>query len=756
MKKAVVTLLAKGNVVIGIMMLILIVSPMYTYPQNLLNNPESAVFDEVNNRYLVSNWGDGGVVQIDNDGVQSYFNTDFLGAHNIAGLHIVGNTLYAACNTGPNAGLIGFDLTTGETISNLYITGMQLLNDITSDTSGYLYVTEYNTDRIFKVRRNDQSYSTFVTASLSSPNGILFDRRNNRLLVISESSPGAPVLSVNLQDSTLTVLTNMNLAACDGLTQDDEGNIYISSWSTGSVYRFDREFSDPRQVVSSGHEGPADIGFNKRDNIVVVPNFNGNRMDLVTIVPSCMHAEPLTGHSPLEVHFTDRSDYDPPLTTWVWDFNTDGTTDSYEQNPVWTYMEPGVYSVSLNFSNNSINRTYTAQDYIRVFDGESALQFDGDNSVALCGAPPSLNCTDKLTVEAWINPSGWGKVQGIGFGRVVDKGKYSLMLIGSHPAFNDRGLAVQLSHSQGPVSFSITPEQSLVLDAWQHVAVTYDGTTSQMRIYINGVEQTLIHNPSPSGDIADNGTDDLVIGSDANSGFTFDGIIDEVRIWNIVRTGEEIQATMDSYLSGMEQGLVGYYQMNEGNGETISDYSTYGNDGTLTDVAWIQGVHLNPATTDADEDGVLDFEDNCPHDPNPDQDDTDDDTIGDVCDNCPEEANPDQVDGDGDGSGDVCDACMDTDNDGYGDPGYPTNECQEDNCPYVYNPDQAPVDRGDVDCNGGIDVLDVLAVVNHILASTPLAGDPLDRADCNADRSVDILDALGIVNVVLGIGTCQP
>ena len=64
--------------------------------------------------------------------------------------------------------------------------------------------------------------------------------------------------------------------------------------------------------------------------------------------------------------------------------------------------------------------------------------------------------------------------------------------------------------------------------------------------------------------------------------------------------------------------------------------------------------------------------------------------------------------------------------------------------------------KGDVTLDGAVDVIDVLAVVNHILSIQILEGDALSRADCNADQAVDILDALGIVNVVLGIGECLP
>ncbi|UCE18935.1 MAG: SBBP repeat-containing protein [Gemmatimonadota bacterium] len=168
---------------------------------------------------------------------------------------------------------------------------------------------------------------------------------------------------------------------------------------------------------------------------------------------------------------------------------------------------------------------------------------------------------------------------------------------------------------------------------------------------------------------------------------------------------------------------------------------------------------------DADEDELCADEDNCSHDYNPDQLDSDEDSAGDICDNCPESANPDQMDADNDDFGDVCDSCTDTDGDGFGNPDYPDNTCESDNCPGTYNPDQEDGDgdgvgdacefmQGDINGDGNTDVLDALAVVNHILGTDPLIEDSFNRADCNGDGGVDILDALGIINVILGTGEC--
>ncbi|XLS29575.1 reprolysin-like metallopeptidase [Flavobacteriaceae bacterium M23B6Z8] len=110
----------------------------------------------------------------------------------------------------------------------------------------------------------------------------------------------------------------------------------------------------------------------------------------------------------------------------------------------------------------------------------------------------------------------------------------------------------------------------------------------------------------------------------------------------------------------------------------------------------------NACDDDDDADGILDQNDNCPLIVNLDQADNDGDGIGDPCDedddndgvldvndNCPLTANPDQSDNDLDGIGDICDE--DDDNDGILD--------AQDNCPLEFNPDQRDIDNdgeGDV------------------------------------------------------------
>ena len=73
-------------------------------------------------------------------------------------------------------------------------------------------------------------------------------------------------------------------------------------------------------------------------------------------------ASTTSGPIPLTVNFTDLST--GSIVSWQWDFDNDGTIDSEEENPVYTYTEPGIYSVRLNISNGINTDELLKTDYI--------------------------------------------------------------------------------------------------------------------------------------------------------------------------------------------------------------------------------------------------------------------------------------------------------------------------------------------------------------------------------------------------------
>ncbi len=139
---------------------------------------------------------------------------------------------------------------------------------------------------------------------------------------------------------------------------------------------------------------------------------------------------------------------------------------------------------------------------------------------------------------------------------------------------------------------AVTPQNIVTDDLWHHVAVVGNGTT--VTFYIDGNafvgEPVTIYGPNShivSGFPMGNSTRLLRIGDDYsndppfNSGSqTFNGTIDEVRIWNVARTHAQIRDDMCRQLTGTEPGLVGYWNMNEGTGNTVNDLTPNANHGT--------------------------------------------------------------------------------------------------------------------------------------------------------------------------------
>lgn len=296
-----------------------------------------------------------------------------------------------------------------------------------------------------------------------------------------------------------------------------------------------------------------------------------------------------SGHAPLTVNFFDSTTSRFPVNQWGWDFDNDGTVDSHDQNPVWRYTEPGDYSIMFNVTIDSVTQNSYQSNVIHVFDGESALLFNGEDGMAVCMATPDLNLDSSFTLEAWIKPKGWGDSGTTGYGRIIDKDKIKFMIIGpGNSNLNDNCLTLQLAHEEETYSFHSSPENSIDLDEWQHVACVY--TPGIIRLYINGVEQNLTSSVDDIQVIGNNLDNELIIGNNVSEFYTFDGIIDEVRVWNLGRTSPQIADNYSIYLNGDEVGLLAYWRMNEGSGSKILDYSVYSNDLNLNDVEWAQGA----------------------------------------------------------------------------------------------------------------------------------------------------------------------
>jgi len=211
-------------------------------------------------------------------------------------------------------------------------------------------------------------------------------------------------------------------------------------------------------------------------------------------------------------------------------------------------------------------------------NGGYALRFDGVDDYVSVPDDVSLDFTE-FTIEMWIYK--------------LSSNNYKL--IGQNNSNNhERGFVFGIDNSDefhievwsSAVTFtSVTSTETIPNNEWVHLTMSWK-KNDRLKGYING--KLVIDVATIDADIT-NATP-MIIGKapwyDLNENH-FNGYMDEIRIWNDVRTETEIKHNMHKELTGNEANLVSYYKMSNGSGTTLDDNQVAGiNIGTINGAAW--------------------------------------------------------------------------------------------------------------------------------------------------------------------------
>lgn len=221
-----------------------------------------------------------------------------------------------------------------------------------------------------------------------------------------------------------------------------------------------------------------------------------------------------------------------------------------------------------------------------VRDFGTCLLFNGSSGVVNVTSNSTLGTTNTaMTISVWINPKSLGLSNA---GRIVDKitttnGYQFLCAAGNAVGFTVDGTGVTANAN------------AITLKVWQHVVVTYDSTlgSNQMNIYVNGV---VVKQGTRTGTFTVDSTT-LRIGNRADGIRTFDGYMDDLRIYmNRALSSTEVS---DLYY-GIEPtttNLVLWHKYNEGSGSSATDSSPVGtNTGSISTATYSTNVFMKPRT----------------------------------------------------------------------------------------------------------------------------------------------------------------
>ncbi len=260
-------------------------SPVYSFTLSNFSTPESMVVDPEDGSYFVSNIngspsdkdGNGFISKISRDGnivIQQFIGgkKDELLLNAPKGLAVVGKNIFVTdIDT-----VKGFNKETGKpsVIIDLLKWNVKFLNDITVDGQGFLYVSDLMTNQLFRIEP-DKNYAVKLLKQgkeLGGPNGLMVNPKSKNLVVVTWKT--GQILEID-RSGKIHVLKR-GLSGLDGIDYDKEGNLYVSSFDKGEIYKITRFGRGQLSTFLSGLTSPADISCDRARNELLIPSMKGN------------------------------------------------------------------------------------------------------------------------------------------------------------------------------------------------------------------------------------------------------------------------------------------------------------------------------------------------------------------------------------------------------------------------------------------------------------------------------------------------
>jgi hypothetical protein len=263
------------HTIMGSMLLLLLSSALQA---QTLSGPESLDYDAAFDRYLISNRSAGQILARSNSGTLSVFSND---PSSPAGLEIVGGNVFVA----DGVRIRGYRLSDATVVMNVAISGASFLNGLASDGANRLWVSDFNTLRLHQLDISDLAnpqQSTVIAATGFTPNGLWWDRSNQRLLMVSWGN-NARVFSWVPGASAASLIVQTSFGSFDGVVQDCDGAVYVSSWGAAAILRTPAPLTAQSvfSVFAGAQSNPADISYAAGLGEIGVPNAGNNTIGFV-------------------------------------------------------------------------------------------------------------------------------------------------------------------------------------------------------------------------------------------------------------------------------------------------------------------------------------------------------------------------------------------------------------------------------------------------------------------------------------------
>jgi len=204
---------------------------------------------------------------------------------------------------------------------------------------------------------------------------------------------------------------------------------------------------------------------------------------------------------------------------------------------------------------------------------DGALEFDGDGDWIDCGTDPSLNINiaNAVTVTAWIKVAVQGLDHKVGGNQDNASGGYKMSVYSDKIEFE-----IRTSGNSAVLNRSVEGGTILEADVWYHVAGVYSLSDGYIRTYVNGVLDRELLTTEALG--ASPGSFKIGCEPFTTGSYNFNGVMDDIRVYDGALTEEEVQAVMMPIPEPVDpgtEGLVAHYAF-ENNADDSSGNELHG------------------------------------------------------------------------------------------------------------------------------------------------------------------------------------
>jgi VCBS repeat-containing protein len=274
-----------------------------------------------------------------------------------------------------------------------------------------------------------------------------------------------------------------------------------------------------------------------------------------------------------------------------------------------TFAAEGSYVLKLHVSDGLLAADDTVSVTVSPSSSNSAIQFGGTNAAITFGPAPHLGAA-AFTLEAWIRRDGAGVATFTGTGGITAVPLVTKGMAETEGGTQDMNYFLGISAATGALAADfedtatggnhpITGGTPIATDGhWHHVAATFNGTTWQLFLDGQPDGSLAVGAFTPRFDSMQHaalGTalnSAVVVTSGQTPGF-FNGVLDEVRIWNYARSQAQIAGGLNREIPAAS-GLLGRWGLNEGTGTVVADSSGGNVGGTIvgSNWSWVSGAHI--------------------------------------------------------------------------------------------------------------------------------------------------------------------